>query len=78
MMVYLFGYLNDDFLGRFIVTPAEQTVGGLAEQLIAWSWNPERRAPYRVTSEDGTLLDPALTVAQAGLSNGDIFTVERG
>ena len=78
MMVHLFGYLSDDFLGRFIVTPAEQTVGRLAEQLVAWSWNPERCGPYRVMNEDGTVLDPAITVAQAGFSNGDIFTVDRG
>ena len=29
-------------------------------------------------NESGEILEPADTIAQAGLSNGDIFTVERG
>jgi len=78
MVVYLFGYLSDDFVGRVLVAPADQTVGRLAEQLVSWGWNPERRDRYRVTNEAGTVLNPALTIAQAGLSNGDIFTVELG
>ena len=77
-VVYLFGFMSDDFLGRVLVTPSEQTVGSLAEQLVSWGWNPERRARYRVLNEAGTVLDPALTIAQAGLSNGDIFTVDVG
>ena len=28
-------------------------------------------------NESGEILEPADTIAQAGLSNGDIFTVER-
>jgi hypothetical protein len=78
MIVYLFGYMSDDFLGRVLVTPTEQTVGRLAEQLVSWGWKPESRDRYRVTNEAGAVLDPALTIAQAGLSNGDIFTVDRG
>lgn len=78
MIVYLFGYMSDDFVGRVLVAPTEQTVGRLAEQLVSWGLNPERRDRYRVMNEGGTVLDPALTIAQAGLSNGDIFTVERG
>jgi hypothetical protein len=45
---------------------------------VSWGWNPERRVRYRVMNEAGTVLNPTLTIAQAGLSNGDIFTVERG
>ncbi len=78
MVVYLFGYMSDDFVGRVLVAPTEQTVGRLAEQLVSWGWNPERRDRYRVMNEGGTVLDPALTIAQAALSNGDIFTVEWG
>jgi hypothetical protein len=77
MIVYLFGYMSDDFLGRVLVAPAEQTVGRLAEQLVSWGWNPERRGRYRVTNEVGAILDPAHTIAQAGLSNGHIFIVDR-
>jgi len=77
-VVYLFGFMSDDFLGRIVFTPADQTVGRLAEQLVSWGWNPEAHDRYRVTNEAGTLLDPQLTIAQAGLSSGDLFTVERG
>jgi hypothetical protein len=31
-----------------------------------------------VRNEAGDILDPAATVTQAGLGNGDIFKVERG
>jgi hypothetical protein len=78
MVVYLFGYMSDDCVGRVLVAPTEQTVGRLAEQLVSWGWNPECRDRYRVLNEAGTVLDPALTIAQAELSNGDIFTVDRG
>ena len=77
-LVYLFGFLNDDFFRRVLITPADQTVGRLAEQLVAWSWNPEAHDRNRVTNEAGIVLDPELTIAQAGLTNGDLFTVERG
>ncbi len=43
MVVYLFGYMSDDFVGRVLVAPTEQTVGRLAEQLVSWGWNPECR-----------------------------------
>jgi hypothetical protein len=76
-VVYLFGFMSDDFLGRVLVTPCDQTVGRLAEQLVSWGWNPERRARFRVLNEAGTVLDPALTIAEAGLSSGDLFTVDR-
>jgi len=31
--VYLFGYLTDDFFGRVLVAPTNQSVGRLAQQL---------------------------------------------
>ena len=77
-LVYLFGFISDDFFRRVLVTPTDQTVGRLAEQLVSWGWNPEAHDRYRVTNEAGIVLDPELTIAQAGLSNGDLFTVERG
>jgi hypothetical protein len=76
--IYLFGYASDDFVGRVIVTPNERTVAELARQLVAWGLAPERRGAVAVRNESGELLEPADTIAQAGLSNGDIFTVERG
>ena len=78
MRIYLFGYASDDFVGRVIVTPNERTVAELARQLVAWGLAPERQGAIAVRNESGEILEPAATIAQAGLSNGDIFTVERG
>lgn len=78
MRVYLFGYASDDFCGRVIVTPSERTVAHLAGQLVAWGSAPQRGGSRTVRNEAGDILDPNLTIAQAGLGNGDIFTVERG
>jgi hypothetical protein len=76
--VYLFGYASDDFVGRVVVTPNERTVAQLADQLVAWGLAPERTGSLMVRNEVGDILDPAATIAQAGLGYGDIFTVERG
>ena len=78
MRVYLFGFASEDFLGRVIVTPDWHSVAQLAEQLVAWGLAPERGGSLTVRNEAGDILDPAATIAQAGLGNGDIFTVERG
>jgi hypothetical protein len=75
MVRYLFGFLHDDFFGRLVVTPDDQTVAGLAAQLTAWGPAPERAGRCAVTNEAGDVLDPHLTIAEAGLGNGDIFTV---
>jgi hypothetical protein len=77
MRVYLLGFASDDFLGRAIVTPEERTVGQLAAQLLAWGLTPERSGPLTVRNEAGDILDPAATVSEAGLGNGDLFRVER-
>ena len=78
MLVYLFGYLSDDFFGRVLVVPSDQTVGQLARQLIAWGPAPERMGRFTVTNETGETLDPVLTIDQAGLGNGDLISVEPG
>jgi hypothetical protein len=78
MRVYLFGFANDDFVGRVLVTPDERTVAQLAAQLVAWGLAPERGGSVTVRNEAGDVLDPTATIAQAGLGNGDIFKVERG
>jgi hypothetical protein len=74
---YLFGYLTDDFFGRVIVAGADQRVSGLAAQLIAWGVPGDRQGAATVTNEAGAVLDPTMTITQAGLDNGDIFTVDR-
>jgi hypothetical protein len=76
--VYLFGYLTDDFFGRVLVVPPDHTVGQLARQLIAWGPTPGRVGRFSVTNEIGAALDPVMTIDQAGLSNGDLFTVDAG
>src|SRR5690348_4318445 len=78
MRVYLFGFASDDFLGRVIVTPDERTVVQLAGQLVSWGLAPDRGGSLTVRNEAGDILDPAATIAEAGLGNGDIFKVERG
>jgi hypothetical protein len=78
MRVYLFGFANDDFVGRVLVSPDERTVAQLAAQLVAWGLAPERGGALTVHNEAGDVLDPTATIAQAGLGNGDIFKVERG
>jgi hypothetical protein len=78
MRIYLFGFASDDFLGRVVVTPDGRTVAHLADQLVAWGLAPERGGSVTVRNEAGDILDPAATIADSGLGNGDIFKVERG
>jgi hypothetical protein len=75
--VYLFGYLSDDFYGRVIVTPNERTVAEVAAQLTAWGPTRSRPESFTVVNEAGDQLDPHHTIADAGLGNGDIFSVVR-
>jgi hypothetical protein len=78
MRIYLFGYLDDDVLGRVIVTPEERTVAELAGQLCAWGGATADAAAVTVYNEAGETLAPGLTLAASGLGNGDIFTVSQG
>ena len=77
VIVYLFGYLSDDFFGRVIVGPNDRTVAQLAAELTAWGSTPGRSGPATVVNEAGDQLETGLTIAEAGLGNGDIFTVVR-
>jgi hypothetical protein len=77
-VIYVFGYLDDDFYGRVIVTSEQQTVAGLATQLEAWGPTPATGQPVIVRDESGTELDPARTVADSCLGNGAIFRVSPG
>ena len=78
MRVYLFGFASDDFLGRVIVTPDERTVAQLARQLVSWGLAPDRGGSVTVRNEAGDVLDLTATIAESGLGNGDLFSVERG
>ena len=73
--VYLFGYLEDDFYGRVVVTSEQLTIGELAAQLAGWSY--EHGIPIGVTNEAGDALDMQAPIHVVGLRNGDIFTVRR-
>jgi hypothetical protein len=73
--ILLFGYLEDDYLGRVLVTSDDVTIESLAAQLSAWS--EERGTPVAVTNEAGDELDLQAPIYAAGLSDGDIFTVRR-
>ena len=73
--VYLFGYLEDDFYGRVVVTSEQLTIGELAAQLAGWSY--EHGTPIGVTNEAGDALDLQAPIRSVGLRNGDIFTVRR-
>lgn len=74
--IYLFGYLEDDYLGRLLMASEELTIGELAMQLSAWSY--EGGTPVAVTDEAGNELDLLAPIHSVGLGNGDIFTVRRG
>jgi len=73
--LYLFGYLEDDYIGRVIVAPEELTVGQLAAQLSAWSY--EHGEPIAASNEAGDQLDLQESIHAVGLRSGDIFTVRR-
>jgi hypothetical protein len=73
--IYLFGYLDDDYFGRVIVTGDDLSVESLAAQLSAWS--DDRGTTVAVTNEAGDELDLQSSIYAAGLGNGDIFTVRR-
>jgi hypothetical protein len=45
--------------------------------LTAWGSTPGRSGPATVVNEAGDQLETGLTIAEAGLGNGDIFTVVR-
>jgi hypothetical protein len=75
MLVPLFGFLEDDYLGRVIVASSRQTVAQLALQLRAWGDGVPVPADCEVINEAGEVLDPGWTIGTAGLCGGDMFTV---
>jgi hypothetical protein len=80
LLIYLYGFLEGDFLGRVIVVDRARSVGAIADQLQAWGPElyPRQLSGPTVTNEHGAVLDPASSLTDAGLSAGDIFHVGRG
>ena len=78
MLVHLYGFLQDDFVGRVIIVDDSQPVGTLATQLQAWGPDlyPTRSIhDAGVTNEQGALLDPSATILDSGLTRGALFRV---
>lgn len=77
MLITLYGFLDEDFLGRVISIDDARTIQELAVQLQ--SWGPDlysnSRRTVMLTNEQGVVLDPTSRVSQVGLSAGDIFHV---
>jgi len=80
VVIALYGFFENDFLGLVIVAMTDQKVGDLAEQLSGWvlDLRIERTgSSLEVLNEHGELLDLDATVEEAGLTAGDIFTVRQ-
>jgi len=78
MPIPLYGFLEGDTIGLLIVAEANETVQDLAQKL-------QEGASIRVAPREkvqvvykGTVLDPTLTLAQAGLEALERFDVMRG
>ena len=78
MLVHLYGFLQDDFVGRLIIVDDGQPVGTLSTQLQAWGPDLYPAASIRdakITNEQGTLLNPSATILDSGLTPGALFHV---
>jgi Toluene-4-monooxygenase system protein B (TmoB) len=78
VIVHLFGHLGGDFVVRVVFIDTDQTIEALANQLQAWGPElyPSPVPGATVRNENGVVLDPAATLAEAGLDAGDLFSVE--
>ncbi len=77
MAIPLYGFMQGDVLGLLIVADERETVGALAEQL-------QEAASVRVAKSQnvcviykGNVLDPGLTLREAGLAALERFDVVR-
>jgi hypothetical protein len=78
MPVPLYGFLQGDTVGLLILADDGDTLEALARKLqTAASLRVAFRDPVRVVYKDKTM-DPAMTVAQAGLQALDRFDVVSG
>jgi hypothetical protein len=77
VLINLYGFLEDDFVGRLIIVDDGQPVAALVTQLQAWGpdlYPTAIRDPY-VTNEQGAVLDTTSTILDSGLSPGALFRV---
>lgn len=78
VLIHLFGLLSGDVVYRLVFMDTDQTVEALVNRLQAWG--PElypQSVPAAIArNEWGAVLEPAATLKQAGLSAGQIFSVE--
>ena len=68
MLIPLYGFVRGDTLGVLVLAHAGDTVtalGALLQQAVCMRVSPSKRVSVY---HDGVLLDPQLTLAQAGLS----------
>ena len=78
MPIPLYGFLQGDTVGLLILAEEAETLQALARKLQdAASLRVASRDPVRVVYNDKTM-DPAMTVAQAGLQALDRFDVLSG
>jgi hypothetical protein len=78
MPIPLYGFLQGDTIGLVILAEEDDTLQGLAQKLqVAASLRVAYRDQVQVVYNDHTM-DPAMTVAQAGLQPLDRFDVVAG
>lgn len=75
MAVPLYGFLEGDTLGLLLVAEEWETVGTLAQRLQEAANLRVAEARATEVVYRGRIVDPALTVAQAGLESRDRFDV---
>jgi hypothetical protein len=77
VLINLYGFLDDDFVGRLIIVDDGQSVATLATQLQAWGpdlYPSPIRDPH-ITNEQGAVLNATLTILDCGLTPGALFHV---
>ena len=78
MSIPLYGFLQGDTVGLVILAEEDDTLQALAQKLqVAASLRVAYRGQVQVVYNDQTM-DPAMTVAQAGLQPLDRFDVVAG
>ena len=78
MPIPLYGFLQGDTIGLVILAEEDDTLQALAQKLqVAASLRVASRDQVQVVYNDQTM-DPAMTVAQAGLQPLDRFDVVAG
>jgi toluene-4-monooxygenase system protein B len=68
VLVPLYGFLEGDTIGLVVLVHDDDTVGDLAERLVAAAAVRVRRPAAVAVRHRGAVLDPALTIAEAGLT----------